>query len=141
MTLVEVLVATVLLGVGVTGLLAVGSLAVRNQQRTAQRAAALCVAQERLAEIEIVGPYVWTLGHPTRGVQELGGLPYEWTIQIEALSAGELFSVLVEVEWPGPGGGRVRLETWLNDYGAVRPETSERTAAAAHDAPSPPRRG
>jgi type II secretory pathway pseudopilin PulG len=141
MTLVEVLVATVLLGVGVVGLLAVGTLAMRNQQRTEQRAAALCLAQERLAEIESVGAHTWSLGLPTRGVRELGGVPYEWTVQIDRLSAGELFSVLVDVNWPGPGGGRVRLETWLNDYRAVRRATGEQPAGAALDKPSLPPRG
>ena len=72
MTLIEVLAATVLLGVGVVGLISVATLAMRNQQRTEQRASALCLAQEKLADVELVGPHVWMLGYPTQGSQEQG---------------------------------------------------------------------
>jgi type II secretion system protein I len=142
MTLIEVLVASVLLGVGVVGLVSVASLAMRNQQRTEQRAAALYLAQEKLAEVELVGPHVWVLGHPTRGIQEREGVTYDWTVQIDQLAVGELFGVLVEVRWSGPGGGgTVELETWLNDYEAVAPLTTEQGEQTAPGAPqfSPPR--
>lgn len=126
MTLIEVLVASVLLGVGVVGLLSTATLALRNQQRTEQRATALYLAQERLAEVELVGPSVWTLGHPAKGTQSQGGVDYEWTVRIDPLAVGELFSVLVDVRWATPGGGgNVSLETWLNDYEAVASEPSE----------------
>jgi len=117
--LIEVLVASVLLGIGVVGLLSVATLAMRNQQRTEYRATALCLAQEKLAEVELVGPYVWTQGHPTRGTQNRGGSVYNWIIEVERLAVGELFSVRVETGWSGPGGGgTVELEMWLNDYAA-----------------------
>jgi type II secretion system protein I len=128
MTLIEVLVASVLLGVGVVGLVSVASLAMRNQQRTEQRASALYLAQEKLAEVELIGPHIWMLGHPTRGAQEREGVAYEWTTQIEQLAVGELFSILVDVRWSGPvGGGTIELETWLNDYEAVAPLTTEQS--------------
>ncbi len=130
MTLVEVLVASILLGVGVVGLLTVGTLALRNQQRVDQRAGALCLAQDRLAEVENVGPRVWTLGRPMHDSQELNGILYDWTLKIDSLSAGQLYSVLVEVSWPGPSGGNVKLETWLNDYEAAAKEKAEQRSAA-----------
>jgi type II secretory pathway pseudopilin PulG len=142
MTLIEVLVASVLLGVGVVGLVSVASLAMRNQQRTEQRASALYLAQEKLAEVELIGPHVWMLGHPMRGAQERDGVTYDWTIQIDQLAVGELFSAAVEARWAGPGGGgAVELETWLNDYAAVAPLPEEQGEQAVPGAPrfSPPR--
>ncbi len=121
MTLIEVLVASVLLGAGVAGLISVATLAMRNQQHTELRATALCLAQEKLAEVERVGPHVWMLGHPTQGTRPIGGVVYTWTIRLEQLAVGELFGVQVEVGWSGPTkGGSVELETWLNDYEAAR---------------------
>lgn len=120
LTLVEVLVSSVLLGVGVAGLLSVATLAMRNLQRSEHRAAALCLAQEKLAEVEVVGPHTWSTGHPLQGTQSQGTVTYGWTLTLDPLAAGELYSVLVEVRWSGPGGnGAVQLETWLNDYAAV----------------------
>ena len=124
MTLIEVLVATVLLGVGVVGLISVATLSLRNQQRTEHRAAALCLAQEKLAEVELVGPHVWLVGRPMRGQQQQGPIAYDWTLRIDELSAGELYSVLAEVRWAGASSsGTASLETWLNDYRAVAPTT------------------
>src|SRR5688572_472365 len=70
MTLIEVLVATTLLGVGVTALLSAATLGLRNQQRSELRAMALCVAQEKLSEIELIGPHVWLLARPSSGDTE-----------------------------------------------------------------------
>ena len=64
--LIEALVASVLLGVGVVGLMSAGTLAVRNQRQFEYRTAAMCLAQEKLAEVEVVGPNIWTLGNPDR---------------------------------------------------------------------------
>ena len=120
MTLIEVLVASVLLGVGVTGLISAAALTMRNQQRVEQRDAALCLAQEKLAEVEFTGAYIWLSGHPTSGKQELGETVYQWKIDIEQQTVGELFTVRVEASWMAPNGnGSVELETWLNDYEAV----------------------
>jgi type II secretory pathway pseudopilin PulG len=136
LTLVEVLVAAVLLGVGVVGLISVASLSLRNQQRTEQRAAALCLAQEQLAQVELVGPRLWLLGHPTQGSQAGGGIAYDWTIGIESLAVGELYSVDVQVHWSSPGGGgSVELETWLNDYQSVARPTSGQPGSTPPGAP------
>src|SRR5207244_3145305 len=59
MTLVEVLVATVILGAGITGLLSAATLAMRNQDRSEKRAQALYVAQEKLSEVELIGAHVY----------------------------------------------------------------------------------
>jgi general secretion pathway protein I len=123
MTLIEVLVSTVLLGVGVAGLLSVASLSLRNQQRVDQRTAALLLAQEKLAEIDMRGAAVWTQSEPMQGRQQQGQVLYTWQIEIDDLTAGELHSVLVTVNWSAPtSDGSVQLETWLNDYAAVEAE-------------------
>ncbi len=118
MTLIEVLVATVILGLGVTALLSAATLAGRNQQRSEWRAMALCVAQEKLAEIELIGPHVWMLARPSSGDVERTAQTFRWTSSIEQQLAGELFSVQVSVEWAADGGGKVELSTWFNDYNA-----------------------
>jgi Tfp pilus assembly protein PilV len=120
MTLVEVLIASVLLGIGVTGLVSAAALTMRNQQRTEQRDAALCLAQEKIAEVEITGAYIWLLEYPTSGKQERDQTVYQWKIDIEQQTVGELFTVRTAVSWMAPNGnGSVELETWLNDYEAV----------------------
>src|SRR5262245_47803944 len=70
MTLIEVLTASVLLGVGVAGLMSTATLAMRNQQKVEQRSVALCLAQEKMSEIDMIGPHVWLLGRPMSGSEE-----------------------------------------------------------------------
>lgn len=120
MTLIEVLVASVLLGVGVSGLMLTAALGMRNQQRTEQRGAALYLANEKLAEIETIGSRMWSLTNPTSGAETRGGVEYIWSTEISPLTEGELSEVRVEVSWQGRGtaGGAVELETLLNDYGS-----------------------
>ncbi len=138
MTLIEVLVASVLLGVGVTGLISVSTLSLRNQQRTELRSSALCLAQDKLANVELLGAHVWMLGHPTQGSERRGSAQFNWTITIEQLSVGELFSVRIEVRWLAPGSnGEITIETWLNDYEAVKGPTKE-SAASPTGAPAQP---
>ena len=123
MTLVEVLVASVLLGVGVSGLMLAAGLGLRNQQRTEHRAAALYLAHEKLAEIDVTGARIWSLTEPTSGSENRGGVDYSWSAKIESRTEGELFDVRIEVNWQGQGnaGGKVELETLLNDYKANTP--------------------
>ncbi len=127
MTLIEVLVAMTLLSTCVAGLMTSATLATRNQQRCGQRVAALYLAQEKLAEVEMIGAHVWMLGHPTEGAEDRNETTYDWTIDIKQQSVGELFTVQVKVEWGGPSGGEVSLETWLNDYQAKDAETETRS--------------
>lgn len=115
MTLVEALVATVILGIGVSGLLAGVTLGVRNQERSAQRAQALGVAQEQLAQVDLIGPHVWMLGRPTQGETQVGDRTYTWSLSITQQPVGELFSVTASVSWDN---GSVQLATMLNDYAA-----------------------
>lgn len=120
MTLVEVLVASVILGVGVAGLLSATALGMRNQGRSEQRMAALYFAQEKLAEVEAVGPRMWSLTREKQGSQQREEIMYSWSLAIVAMTEGELYDVLVTMEWNGPtGGGKLELETLLNDYKAA----------------------
>ena len=120
MTLIEVLVASVLLGVGVAGLILSATLGMRNQQRSGQRMQALYLAQEKLTEIEVAGPRIWSSTQESRGVTARGNVTYEWSVEIDSMTEGELFDVQVRVDWSGSGGdGTVELETLLNDYEAV----------------------
>jgi len=119
MTLVEVLVATVLMGIGVVGLISAATQGMRRFDREEQRAVALGLIQEKLAEIEMIGPQVWMLARPESGTEQRGNAAYTWTTQIDEQQAGALFSVNITVSWAGPAGnGSVEIETWLNDYKA-----------------------
>src|SRR5262245_13717990 len=113
MTLVEVLVATVILGVGVTGLLSATTLAMRNQNRSDARMQAVYVAQERLAEVELIGAHIYMLARPLQGTAQAGDAAYSWNLQIEQQPVGELFSVQVTVTGEGAGGAQAQLVTWL----------------------------
>ena len=133
MTLVEVLVASVLLGVGVSGLMLAAGLGLRNQQRTEQRAAALFLAHEKLAEIEVAGARMWSLTTPTNGSESRGGVDYTWSAKIESRTEGQLSGVRIEVSWQSRGTicGKVtdtlRMAKDLNDY------RSEMTALPLED--------
>lgn len=121
MTLVECLVAMVILGMGVAGLMSAASLSLRNQQRTEHRATALCLAQEKLAEVELEGPRA-SQSRATQGTQNQGSATYIWTLTIEPASVGELYNVRAKVDWSGPGSsGQIELETLLNDYQSETP--------------------
>jgi Tfp pilus assembly protein PilV len=126
-TLVEALVSAVLLGVGVVGLMSAATVGQRNSYRSEQRTVAVCLAQEKMAEVEAAGPHLWSLGQPMKGTESRDGVAYDWALKIDRLSAGELFDVRVTVDWAGAAGtGSVGLETWLNDYPARFVNASER---------------
>jgi Tfp pilus assembly protein PilV len=126
-TLVEALVSSVLLGVGVVGLMSVATLGQRNSYRSELRTVAVCLAQEKMAEVEAAGPHLWSLGQPMKGTETREGVVYDWTIKIDRLAVGELFDTRVTVEWAGAAGcGSVDLETWLNDYRARLAGVSKR---------------
>ena len=140
MTLVEVLVASVLLGVGVAGLISTATLALRNQTRTDQRATALWLAQEKLADVEVAGPRIFALSQPSEGTEVRGRIAYTWSIDIERQLAGELFNVLVELRWTDASRrpGSIRLETLLNDYEAAAltaPEQRDEATVTEANAP------
>jgi general secretion pathway protein I len=128
MTLVEVLVAIVILGASVAGLMAAVTMGLRNQQRGEARAAALWLAQQKLNEVDLIGAHVWMLVRPMSGEEEVAGQAYQWTLKIEQQPVGELFTVSVKVEGPGKGGG-AELETWINDYAAKGAEGGEKAGA------------
>jgi prepilin-type N-terminal cleavage/methylation domain-containing protein len=129
-TLIEALVSTVLLGVGVVGLMSAATLGLRNSQRAGQRSMAMYLAMEKLAEVEVMGPHIWMLGHPMEGSEPRGSAEYLWTIAIDQLAVGELFDVRVKVQWSSAAGdGSVELETWLNDYEAMVSEERQLDAS------------
>ena len=148
MTLIEVLVATILLGVGVTGLMSVATMAIRHQHRSVERTTATWLANERLSEVVRVGPYAWSVGRqPMQGTEPAGAVSYAWELDIEPASdglIGELYIVHVEVTWTsagGRGGGTVAMETWLNDYEAVALTPKDQRERSESQSPTAPRGG
>jgi type II secretory pathway pseudopilin PulG len=118
--LIEALVASVLLGVGVVGLLSAAVLSMRNSQRSEFAVTAMNVAREKMAEVQIKGPAMWTLGEKSHGLELRNEVSCEWTVAIEELTPGELHDVIVTVDWQAAStSGTVELETWLNDFQAA----------------------
>jgi Tfp pilus assembly protein PilV len=142
MTLVEVLTAAVILGAGVAGLLSAASMSLRNQRGSEYRATAMCLAQEKMSEVQVAGPRDWTTRRATQGVEDRPGVAYSWTVATEALSVGSLYSVQVTVEWSAPGSsGQVQLETWLNDYKTAAMEAAKQQGTSGTPAgQAPPNR-
>ncbi len=125
MTLVEVLVSAVLLSVGVAGMMSAASLSMRNQRQSELRSIGLALAQEKMTEIELLGPSGWTAARPGQGTEDRDGLAYSWSGRVEQLGAmGPLFQVTVQVNWSGPGAGEIELQTLLNDYGELSTEST-----------------
>ena len=143
MTLVEVLVATVLLGVGVSGLMLSATLGLRNQRRCEQRTAATFLAYGKLSEVEVVGPHIWSLSRPLNGTETQDDVTYAWSVQIIEQGVGELYDVQVDVSWTDASrGGSVAVQTLLNDYEAVTetiPDSSKRKAALDANEATPER--
>lgn len=111
--------AAVLLGVGVAGMMSAAGLSMRNQQKSDQRSVGLGLAQEKLGEIEMLGPDTWIVARPTEGFEDRDGCAYNWSTRIAQETAyGRLYSVKVEVTWSTPSGiDSVELDTLLNGYG------------------------
>jgi type II secretory pathway pseudopilin PulG len=122
-TLIEALVASVLLGVGVVGLLSAAVLSMRNSQRAEFAVTGMNLAREKMAEVQVKGPAMWMLGEKCNGQELRGEVSCEWSIAIEELTPGELHDVIVTVDWQAAStSGRVELETLLNDFPAAAVE-------------------
>lgn len=139
-TLIEALVASVLLGIGVVGLLSAAVLSMRNSQRTEFSVTAMNVAREKMAEVQVKGPAMWVLGEKTHGLELHGEVSCEWSIAIEELTPGELHDVIVTVDWQTESmSGTVELETWLNDFQAAAVErlTEQKNPLEGAGSPGP----
>lgn len=135
-TLVEVLVAAVLLGIGVTGLIYAATSSMRSGRRAHLNAAARDVACEQMAAVQTMGPAIYTLAGEMKGSEDRGDTSFSWDIAITRLSAGELHDVVVTVEYQnGRDRGETTLETWLSDYPAA---AAEEAAAAERANPTNP---
>jgi hypothetical protein len=101
----------------VVGLLSAAVMGMRNSQRSEYTVTAMNVAREKMAEVQVKGPGVWTLGEKCNGQEVRDEVVCEWMIAIEDLKPGELYDVMVTVNWETAStSGKVELETWLNDY-------------------------
>ena len=103
LTLIEALVSAVLLGVGVAGLLSAATLSIRNEKRTENQTSAMYMAQSKLSQVELLGPHIYSLGEPTSGTENVDGVIYDWNIEIQQLTAGELFDVVITTNWKASG--------------------------------------
>lgn len=129
MTLVESLVAAVILGVGVAGLISAAGMSLRNQQRFEQRSVAMALAQQKLAEIELTGADTWTVAGSSQGTEDRAGVSFNWTTKLEQQNLPTLYQVTVKVSWSGPMvSDSVELQTLLNGTGGTTAEAQDRAA-------------
>jgi len=127
MTLVESLVAAVILGVGVAGMMSAAGMSLRNQQRFEQRSVAMALAQQKLAEIELAGADTWTVAGSSRGTEDRGGVNFIWTTELDQQNLPTLYKVTVKVSWSGPMvSDGVELQTLLNGTGGTTAEAQDR---------------
>lgn len=118
--------ATVLLGVGVAGLMSAATIGLRSQRSAEYRSTALYFAQEKMAELDMTGAGRWTQGYPTKGSEQRFGVDLNWTLALDALEIGQLYDVRLTVNWSAGGRtGQVALQTLLNDYRYLTAESEE----------------
>jgi hypothetical protein len=110
--LIDALVATVVLGVALAGVMSLGASAVRSQRQGESMQIASMIADERLEMVVALGPEGYRAEESMRGAgaEPWGG--FEWFVTIEPGSGGDPYFVSVRVEWERLGRVRgVSVET------------------------------
>jgi len=110
-TLLEVLVAIVILGTAIAATIEASSLTLRTQAAALRQREATAVAEWKMEELATLGPdSLEVLGAGASGEVALATL-YRWSVRTaREPGAAVLWRVAVLVEWPG---GHVALETLL----------------------------
>lgn len=99
-TLVEMIVATLLLAIGVTAALGAISASVQLASRAEHLQTAAMLAQEKLAELELQSA---SLGSGTQKGDFSPQYPdYRWTEEVDPTQYPDLFRVTVHIEWGDP---------------------------------------
>jgi general secretion pathway protein I len=119
-TLLEVLVATVIMAVAITGLLSALTTSMHNAARLTDRDRAITLARQQMNELLILKPAPKNMA--LQGVWDpafTGGRPCGWTGIIT------LFEAPGEAAEGDPSLDRVHLEVWCGDGDAKRTFTME----------------
>lgn len=104
--LIDALVATVVLGIALAGVLGLGASAVRSQAQGEELQIAAMIADARLELIVALGVEGYRSEEELRGLGEGSWGAYAWFVDIEPGSGSDPYFVTVTVAWEA--GGRLR---------------------------------
>jgi len=103
--LIDALVATVVLGVALAGVMGLGAAAVRSQRQGEALQIASMIADERLSMVVALGPEGYRAEESMRGVGDEPWGRFEWFVEIEPGAGRDPYFVSVTVVWDGLLGG------------------------------------
>jgi type II secretory pathway pseudopilin PulG len=104
--LIDALVATVVLGVALAGVMGLGAAAVRSQRSGEAMQIAAMIADERLELVVALGPEGYRAEEDLRGRGSEPWDEYEWFVDIEPGGGRDPFFVSVTVVWEHLGRAR-----------------------------------
>jgi prepilin-type N-terminal cleavage/methylation domain-containing protein len=124
-TLIECLVAAVILGVGIAGVAGMFTYASLSEKKAALMAEARQVAEETLETVRAGGygvagePYGY-LAVDTSGLPRSSGT-LAWQPYPDGASSPEMKLVAINLawDWPGPVGGKYNVVTLVSEHGGI----------------------
>ena len=112
--LLDSIVATVILGIALSVVLGLGSLAISSQSRGEQEQVAAMILDEQLELVVAVGPEAFASVFERRGTAPAPFENYEYEVDIEALGNRDPFKVTATVTWTHAGRERsLTVETLI----------------------------
>ena len=122
-TLMEILVALAVVGVGLAALLGASGSATREAAELRERTYAGWVAQNVLAELRLSDEALST--GVRRGEEELAGELWFWTADISEAALPALRHIMIRVRREGQEGSIVAMSAFRLTEPQLRPETGE----------------
>jgi len=110
-TLVEVLIALVVLAVGIMALVSGASDFARNASDLRQRSLARWVAENRLTELTLQA--TWPDTGKDSGKERMGGVEWEWEVDVQKTPNGDIRRALVSVRKEQSSAVLARLEGFV----------------------------
>lgn len=110
-TLIEVMIAGMILAIGMTALLTLTSRAISMQQRGEQKIIAAALLDETLGSVLTEGPHDYTRLHSTSGACDAPFENWEYSVEIEDSVGMDPFRVLATVT--APNGKQFECETLI----------------------------
>ncbi len=104
--LLDALVATVVMGVALAGIMTLSAAAVRSQTMGEQMQIASMIADERLELLVALGPEGYRAEFPRRDRADEPWSNYEWELDVEPGAAGDPYCATVTVTWTHAGSVR-----------------------------------
>ncbi len=131
-TLVEVVIGTIILGIGLAVVMSISSRAMINQTRGERMIVASWLADELLAMVLVEGPDTYLSRRSLEGAFEGAFEEYTYSLQIDYFSDVEPYRVTATVGWPPyDEASLVEVQTWI----AARQGEAEHMPDRAPDEP------